>query len=340
MKIAILMSGGVDSTVSALLLKEAGQQILGLTMIGWDEHAAQKAAVAANSLGIEHRVVDLRNVFQEKVVEYFCRSYERGETPNPCVACNRWVKFGALLEAAGQMGCDRVATGHYARVEEDKRGRCLLKRGVDPAKDQSYFLYALTRQQLAHVLFPLGELDKDEVRALALHYGLPAAEDKESQEICFVDSDYRDFIRDRVAARPGEIIDGQERVLGTHRGIPFYTIGQRKGLGVAGGRPLYVTDLQMESNRVVLGDNHELFSQSLLADDCNFISLDALREPVQVQAKIRYRAALADAVIAPQGNLVRVDFEEAQRAVTPGQSVVFYDGDYVIGGGRILKSII
>lgn len=337
MKTAVLMSGGVDSTVSALLLKKAGHQILGLTMVGWDEQAAQKAAAAARYLGIEHRVVDLRSVFQEKVVDYFCRSYERGETPNPCVECNRWVKFGALLKSARQMGCDRVATGHYARIEEDSSGRFLLKRGTDKSKDQSYFLYALTRRQLAHIVFPLGECSKDEVRAMAVRCGLPVAEEKESQEICFVEGDYRDFIRDRVAARPGDIMDGQGRVLGTHRGIPFYTIGQRKGLGVAGGRRLYVTALNLESNRVFLGDNHELFSISLLAKECNFITLDSLEEPVQVKAKIRYRAALADAVIVRRGNLVQVDFKEAQRAITPGQSVVFYDGDYVVGGGRILK---
>lgn len=336
MKIAVLMSGGVDSTVSALLLKEAGHQILGLTMVGWDEQAAQKAAAAARGLGIEHRVVDLRGVFQEKVVDYFCRSYERGETPNPCVECNRWVKFGALLETARRMGCDRVATGHYARVEENTQGRFLLKQGVDQNKDQSYFLYALTGLQLAHTVFPLGEYSKDEVRALAVRRGLPVAEEKESQEICFVAGDYRDFLKDRVAARPGDIVDQKGRLLGTHRGIPFYTIGQRKGVGVAVGRPLYVSALQKESNRVVLGENRDLFSHSLLAEECNFITLDSLTESVPVKAKIRYRAALAEAVITPQGNLVRVDFSEAQRAITPGQSVVFYDGDYVVGGGRIV----
>lgn len=337
MKIAVLMSGGVDSTVSALLLKKAGHQILGLTMIGWDEQAAQKAAAIARDLGIEHRIVDLRGVFQEKVVDYFCRSYEGGETPNPCVECNRWVKFGALLDAARHMGCDRVATGHYARVEQDSTGRILLKRGRDQGKDQSYFLYSLTRPQLAHIVFPLGEFTKDEVRALAVRYGLPVAEEKESQEICFVAGDYRDFLKDKVAAWPGDIVDGQGRVLGTHRGITFYTIGQRKGLGIAGGRPLYVTALQRESNRVILGGNEELFSRSLLAKECNFITIDSLQEPLPVRAKIRYRAALAEAVIAPQGDLVRVDFKEAQRAVTPGQAVVFYDGDYVVGGGRIIK---
>lgn len=337
LKIAVLMSGGVDSTVSALLLKKAGHQILGLTMIGWDEQAAQKAAAIARDLGIEHRVVNLRGVFQEKVVDYFCRSYEGGETPNPCVECNRWVKFGALLDTARHMGCDQVATGHYARVEQDRTGRFLLKRGRDQGKDQSYFLYSLARPQLAHIVFPLGEFTKDEVRALAVRHGLPVGEEKDSQEICFVAGDYRDFLKDRVGAQPGEIVDGQGRVLGTHRGISFYTIGQRKGLGIAGGRPLYVTALQRESNRVVLGDNAELFSRSLLAGECNFITIDSLQEPVPVRAKIRYRAALAEAVIAPQGDLVRVDFKEAQRAITPGQAVVFYDGDYVVGGGRIIK---
>lgn len=336
MKIAVLMSGGVDSTICALLLKEAGHQILGLTMVGWDRQAAQKAADAARIMGIEHQVLDLRPIFREKVIDYFCQSYERGETPNPCVQCNRWVKLGALLDGALQIGCEKVATGHYARVQEGGGGRFLLKRGLDLSKDQSYFLYMLTQEQLAHVLFPLGGLSKDEVKTIAGKHGLPVAQDKESQEICFVQDDYRDFLKDRITAQSGDIVDLQGRVLGTHRGIPFYTIGQRKGLGIAGGRPLYVTALQRESNRVVLGDNEELFSHSLLAADCNFITINALHEPLKVQAKIRYRAALARAVITPQGNLVRVDFEEAQRAITPGQSVVFYDGDYVVGGGRIL----
>lgn len=336
MKIAVLMSGGVDSTVSALLLKEAGHRILGLTMVGWDEQAAQQAATAALGLGIEHRVVDLRGVFQEKVVDYFCRSYERGETPNPCVECNRWVKFGALLGAARQMGCDKVATGHYARIEERNGGRFLLKRGIDQNKDQSYFLYALTQQQLAHIIFPLGDLLKNEVRDVAHRHGMPVAEEKESQEICFVSDDYRDFLADKIVAHPGDIVDGYGKVLGTHRGIPFYTIGQRRGLGIAGGRPLYVTALELKSNRVVMGDNHELFSQSLVAEECNFITIDALAGSMPVQAKIRYRAALAEAVIAPQESLVKVEFKEAQRAITPGQSVVFYDGDYVVGGGRII----
>lgn len=336
LRIGVLMSGGVDSTVSALLLKEAGHSVLGITMINWLDGVAEKARQAADLLGIEHRIYDLRGVFKERVIDYFCSTYSRGETPNPCVECNRWIKFGALLDAARSLGCDRVATGHYVRVEQTPSGRFHLKRGLDPNKDQSYFLYALNQMQLASILFPLGGLSKAEVRSIARQHHLPVAEEKESQEICFVEDDYRNFIKAFIDARPGEVVDRQGKVLGTHRGIAFYTIGQRKGLGIAGGRPLYVSFLDRADNRIVMGEDEDLFSRSLMAGDCNFISIPRLSEPRRVEAKVRYKAVPARALITPEGGLVRVAFEQAQRAVTPGQSVVFYDDDTVLGGGRIL----
>lgn len=337
MKIAVLMSGGVDSTIAALLLRESGHQVLGLTMINWDEEAARKARAAASVLNIEHHIVDLRDVFRERVVDYFCQSYARGQTPNPCVECNKWVKFGPLLDKALELGCSKIATGHYAQVEISQQGRHLLKRGMDAAKDQSYFLHGLTQEQLSSTLFPLGSLLKEQVRCLAGNHGLPAAREKESQEICFVPGDYRDFLKERISCRPGPIVDPQGRVLGTHQGLPFYTIGQRKGLGISCGRPIYVVSLDREKNQVCLGDEEGLLNHTLWAADCNFISIPSLTAPLQVQARIRYRAPLAEACIMPEGNLVRVDFSTAQRAIAPGQSVVFYQGDIVVGGGRIEK---
>lgn len=337
MKVAILMSGGVDSTIAALLLKEAGHQVLGLTMINWDEKAARQAAAAAQSLGITHTVVDLRRIFQERVVDYFCCSYAMGETPNPCVVCNRSVKFGALLDEAVRLGCEKIATGHYARLARNGPGRYLLKRAVDADKDQSYFLYSLNQEQLSRTIFPLGDLLKEQVRCLARNHGLPAAGVKESQEICFVDDDYRDFLERRINFAPGPMVDIEGRVLGTHRGLPFYTIGQRKGLGVSGGRPLYVVSLDKEKNRVCLGGEEQLMSRVLWAEECNFIAISGLREPLPVEARIRYRAPSVPAMIIPENGLVRVEFDRPQRAAAPGQAVVFYNGDNVVGGGKIKR---
>ncbi|HWP98421.1 MAG TPA: tRNA 2-thiouridine(34) synthase MnmA [Syntrophomonadaceae bacterium] len=336
-KVAVLMSGGVDSTIAALLLREAGHQVLGLTMVNWDEEAARKARAAAGILDIRHHVVDLREVFQDRVVDYFCQSYARGETPNPCVECNKWIKFGPLLDKALELGCSRIATGHYAQVETGQQGRYLLKRGVDAAKDQSYFLHGLTQEQLSCTLFPLGSLLKEQVRCMGGNHGLPAAREKESQEICFIPGDYRDFLKERINYQPGPIMDLQGRVLGVHQGLPFYTIGQRKGLGISGGRPIYVVSLDREKNQVYMGDEESLLSHTLWAADCNFIAIPSLTKPLTVNARIRYRAPLAEARITPEGNLVRVDFSTPQRAIASGQSVVFYQGDYVVGGGRIVS---
>lgn len=338
MKVAVLMSGGVDSTVAACLLKEKGYQVTGLTMVNLDVSVGEKAERAAKSIGIKHQVIDMKDVFEEKVIDYFCAAYARGVTPNPCVECNKYIKFGRLLDIALQMGCEKVATGHYARVEYDEeRKRYLLRKGKDNNKDQSYFLYGLTQKQLGCILFPLGDFTKSEVREIARGYGLKVAESKESQEVCFIEGDYRDFIRGKVKYRPGEFVDLSGQVLGKHKGIPFYTVGQRKGLGLSLGKPVYVLDLDVENNRVVVDEEKYLFRQVLYAADYNFIMFDKLKEPVRVEAKVRYRSSLSPATIFMADDKVRVEFEHPQRAITRGQSVVFYQGEYVVGGGIIAE---
>ncbi|MDD3024895.1 MAG: tRNA 2-thiouridine(34) synthase MnmA [Syntrophomonadaceae bacterium] len=336
MKVAVLLSGGVDSSVAALLLKEQGHKVIGLTMINWDENIVKKARTAAESLGIECQFIDLRREFEEKVIDYFCQSYSRGETPNPCVVCNQTIKFGVLLDAAREMGFDMVASGHYARILYDhEKARYLLKKGLDSSKDQSYFLYSLSQDQLSSIIFPLGEMTKNQVKDLARQHGMEAAENPESQEICFVTDDYRDFIEDRILCDPGEVLDIEGRVLGRHRGIAFYTTGQRKGLGISAGHPVYVVGKNLEHNRLILGNEQLLYSKKLLSVNNNMIFCDKLNTPLEVTAKIRYRTAEAPAAIYPNGDGIRVEFEQAQRAITPGQSVVFYLGEYVLGGGVI-----
>ncbi|MDD2586729.1 MAG: tRNA 2-thiouridine(34) synthase MnmA [Syntrophomonadaceae bacterium] len=330
------MSGGVDSSVVALLLKEKGYDVGGLTMINWEKDVAKKAEQVAHSLGISHKTVDLRKDFYDKVISYFCTTYEEGGTPNPCVECNKYIKFGALLDIALELGYDMVATGHYARIDYDEsRNRYLLKKGIDTGKDQSYFLYGLTQQQLSRTIFPLGDLTKPEVREIARQKGMLVVEKKESQEICFIAEDYRDFLVDKIKYNSGKVIDLDNNILGTHRGLPFYTIGQRKGLGISAGRPVYVVNMNTQDNLLILDDEKHLFSDNLVAINNNYIYTDKIEEPLKVTAKIRYRASFADAMIYPGNNMVRVEFEQPQRAITKGQSVVYYLGDYVLGGGII-----
>jgi tRNA-specific 2-thiouridylase len=355
-KVVVAMSGGVDSSVAAALLQEQGHEVIGITMnlfslpkevcrsenlkscCGWQ--AQEDANRVAIELGIPHYVVDFRREFERTVVMDFSREYGRGRTPNPCIRCNQFIKFDLLLERANKLGADQIATGHYAQAEFDPAtGRHLLKKGKDKDKDQSYFLYTLTQAQLAKTLFPLGGLTKKDVRTIAAKYALPVAQKEESQEICFIpDRDYPKFLRERIpqAFRPGPILDLQNRVIGKHEGIIHFTVGQRKGMGIAAPHPLYVLSIDAEKNAIVVGKNEDLYRSRLEASAVNFISIEKLDEPKPVQVKIRYKHAEARATISPQDRWgVRVDFEKPQRAITSGQAVVFYDGDTVVGGGII-----
>jgi tRNA-specific 2-thiouridylase len=342
MKIAVAMSGGVDSSVAAALLKKAGHEVTGVTMRTTDDRRAERdAADIAGRLGIPHHVIDLRDIFKRRIIDYFCGEYGRGRTPNPCVPCNRQIKFGALQDKAERLGAEYFATGHYARVEKDNSGRYILQKGRDNYKDQSYFLCQLTQEQLGRTIFPVGELTKDEVRKIAAEIGLPSASRGESQEICFIpDNDHAGFVERHTSGtgRPGPIQGGDGRTLGQHRGIAQYTIGQRKGLGIAAAEPLYVTAIESDSNTVVVGKKEQTYDTELTAGNLNWIAIDAPERPIAAKAKIRYRHAEAEATVEPQEDgQVYVKFSLPQAAITPGQTVVFYDGDKVLGGGTIIK---
>lgn len=352
----IAMSGGVDSSVAACLMQQAGYDCTGITMrlthnetlgqSGYQTCCSEKdiedAAEVAFALDMPYQVLDFTADFRAQIIEKFIRVYETGGTPNPCIDCNRHLKFGALLERAEALGADAVATGHYARVEEDPAtGRWLLKKALDPAKDQSYVLYALTQRQLAHVLFPLGCLCKTEVRAYAAAHGFDNARKPDSQDICFVpDGDYAAFIR-RYAGKefpPGAFVGTQGQVYGQHKGIIHYTVGQRKGLGLSFPQPMFVKELDVEKNRVVLAKAEELFSQEVIARDINLISVESIPAPLRVKARVRYRQKEQPATVLQTGpDELRVVFDQPQRAVTPGQSLVLYDGDTVVGGGKIAR---
>ncbi len=342
MKVAVAMSGGVDSSVAAAVLKERGYDVTGVTMRltgdDWGASAIDDARKAADRLGIRHHVVDFSDVFGQEVIADFCHEYSLGRTPNPCIRCNRYIKFGALLERAAELGCDFIATGHYARVVSDGVGY-RLKRGVDRRKDQSYFLYTLNQSQLGRVLLPVGDLTKQRVREMAAGLGLDAAGVPESREICFIpDKDYAGFLKHRIprAAVPGPVLDRAGTVLGEHRGILFYTIGQRKRLGVPAGEPLYVTAIDPERNAIIVGGSHDVYNSQLVASRLNWIAGSRPKYPLSVTASIRYLHPAAEAVVVPLGSdRVRVSFSQPQMAVTPGQAVVFYQGDVVLGGGTI-----
>lgn len=348
-RVIVGMSGGVDSCVAAALLQEQGYEVIGITMRLWTlEHPeavagkqhccsagdADDAREVAGILGIPHYVQNFEQQFQARVVDYFIGEYERGRTPNPCLACNEHIKFASLMARAQAFDAGYLATGHYARRLE-RQGSYALHRAVDLDKDQSYVLYGLSQDQLARLLFPLGDYTKAEVRAIARRLGLPVAEKPDSEEICFVpDNNYRNFLRGRVAPSPGEIVDCEGTVVGRHGGIIDYTVGQRRGLGAFGDRR-YVTQLQPKQNRVVIGLEEDLLSQRLIAGQVRYVSGIAPPADTQVQVKIRYKAALSPATLHPTGDSVELRFAEPQRAITPGQAAVFYAGEEVLGGGII-----
>jgi tRNA-specific 2-thiouridylase len=365
-KVVVGMSGGVDSTMAAILLQEQGYEVLGVTMQMWPQcpagiaeqgpaalSAAEEARRVARELGIPHFVLDLGELFSEKVVNYFTEAYLSGRTPNPCLACNRYLKFSELLRWAGEQGARYVATGHYARIIHDPQTkRFLLSKGVDVQKDQSYVLYMLTQEQLAHTLLPLGSYTKQEIRAKARQKGLLGVADKpDSQEICFVpDNDYGSFIEGRSGqpCQKGNFVDCRGNILGKHKGIIHYTIGQRKGLGMTFGKPMFVIGINPQDGEVVLGEDGEVYTDTLWATDLNWICFSALTSPISVEAKIRYKAQPSPATVYPlpavtasfgkkQSEEVKVCFTTPQRAVTPGQAVVFYQGELVVGGGTIIS---
>jgi tRNA-uridine 2-sulfurtransferase len=344
-RVLVAMSGGVDSSVTAALLLQQGMVVEGVTLkltagLCCDIGSAQ---AVCRHLGVPHRVIDAQGLFEQNVVQDFISEYRIGRTPNPCIRCNDLIKFQMLLSYAREHGFDALATGHYARVEQDAASsRFHLKKGIDASKDQSYFLYRLTQDQLRSVLFPLGEMHKADVRDLARKLNLPAAERPESQEICFVpENDYRAFLKEQgpVASRPGEIVMTDGKVVGKHDGIEFFTVGQRRHLGIAAGQRLYVVRIDPVSNRVVLGKFSELHASGMVVSDLNFSSGEEPRSPLPVGVKIRYRSSFVPAVMEPLvGGKVRVVFERPVPGVCPGQAAVFYDGDVVVGGGRIVSS--
>lgn len=351
-KALIAMSGGVDSSVAAYLMKEAGYDCIGVTMklydnedIGMEQEKTccslsdiEDARSVAVKLGIPYYVFNFKADFKEKVIDNFIESYRCGMTPNPCIECNRHLKFAHLWQKARELQCDVVVTGHYARITEDGQGYHLLK-GKDSAKDQSYVLYSLTQEQLAHTCFPLGGYTKEEIRRIAEEQGFFNAAKKDSQDICFIpDGDYRSFIEKTTgqSSQPGDFVDKDGNVLGTHKGYYCYTIGQRRGLGISAPQSLYVTEIRPEENKVVLGSNDDLFHSHLTADNFNWI--EEVRPDEVIKARIRYHQVEKEATArVTQDGRVGVDFLEPQRAITKGQSVVLYRGDAVVGGGRIIE---
>lgn len=347
-KVVVGMSGGVDSSVAAYLLKKQGYDVIGATIQTWFdiedknsstiENTIEDAKKVCEKLDIPFHVIDLREEFKKEVIDYFVNEYMSGKTPNPCVQCNKTVKFGAFLEKARELGADYLATGHYARIVE-KNGRYLIKKAVDDTKDQTYMLYKLSQEQLSHILMPCGEYKKSEIREIANEIGLEIHSKKDSQEVCFIpDNNHGEYIKKikKGKIKEGYFIDKNGKILGKHKGIMNYTIGQRKGLGIALGKPVFVTKIIASKNAVILGEEEEIFKNELIAKEVNFIAFDKLDYELRVKAKVRYSAKPAEASIIPIGeNTVKVVFKDKQRAITKGQSVVFYLEDYVIGGGII-----
>lgn len=353
--VVVGLSGGVDSSVAAYLLKEQGYDVIGVTMQIWQEEdsctveenggccglsAVEDARRVAQKLDIPYYVMNFRKEFQKQVIDYFTREYLEGRTPNPCIACNRYVKWESLLKRSLEIGADYIATGHYARVEQLPNGRYAIRNSVTAKKDQTYALYNLTQEQLARTLMPVGAYTKDEIRKIAEEAGLLVAHKKDSQEICFVpDNDYAGFIKNSTGKTipKGNFVLADGKVIGEHQGIIHYTIGQRKGLNLSMGHPVFVTKIRPDSNEVVIGENEDLFVNTLICDRVNFMAMEGLDGEVRLKAKIRYNHPGAECVISlVENGKVRVTFDQPQRAITPGQAVVFYQGEYVAGGGIIL----
>ena len=349
------MSGGVDSSLAAALLKKEGRDVIGVTFRMWpreecgassgraccDLESVTRARAVAGKLKIPYYVFDFSEEFRKKVIDYFCGQYMRGMTPNPCVICNEKIKFASLFDKARSLGSTAIATGHYARIV--KRGeRFVLKEGADKKRDQSYFLFSLSQEQLGGAIFPLGGLTKERARFLAKRFGLVTHDTVSSQDICFVrDKDYAEYIRKKTGLeiKEGEIVDAAGIVIGRHKGIPFYTIGQRRGLGIAYSEPLYVVAIDVKRNRLVVGTRKDVLKKSLVAEGLNWISREGICGPIRVSAMIRYNHRKAKATVSPMGRgLVRVDFDGPQEAPTPGQAVVFYERDIVVGGGWIKEA--
>ncbi|MDE5747239.1 MAG: tRNA 2-thiouridine(34) synthase MnmA [Acetatifactor sp.] len=356
-KVVVGMSGGVDSSVAAYLLQEQGYEVIGVTMQVWQDEeyqlqaqqggccglsAVEDARRVAQVLDIPYYVMNFKREFKENVMDYFVEEYLRGRTPNPCIACNRYVKWESLLRRSLELGADYIATGHYARVDRLNNGRYAIKNSVTAQKDQTYALYNLTQEQLAHTLMPVGEYTKDEIRQIALRQGLPVAHKPDSQEICFIpDHDYAAFIDREAADRvppPGNFVTEDGQVLGRHKGITHYTVGQRRGLELAMGHRVFVTRIRPQTNEVVVGNNEDTFTRQVLCNQVNYMAVEDLAEPKRVMAKIRYNHGGAPCVIEKQPDgKVLCSFEQPVRASTPGQAVVFYEGEYVLGGGTILE---
>lgn len=374
-KVVVGMSGGVDSSVAAYLLKEAGYDVIGVTMQIWQDEdacsieenggccglsAVEDARRVAAVLDIPYYVMNFKQEFKKHVIDYFVAEYLQARTPNPCIACNRYVKWESLLKRSLDIGASYIATGHYASIARLPNGRFTIKKSVTRAKDQTYALYNLTQYQLAHTLMPVGEYSKDQIRAIAAELALPVANKPDSQEICFVtDNDYAGFIADYIkdnkhadalnraeadkngiytGLTPGNFVNTTGEVIGKHKGYIHYTVGQRKGLGIAMGQPVFVKEIRPQTNEVVLCNSDEVFSDRLLARNVNFMAIEGIDGELEAEAKIRYSHKGAKCVIRQTGeDEVMCIFEEPQRAITPGQAVVFYQGDYVLGGGTIVK---